>query len=280
MGSRTVAGLPLKPLTKSALGWAVGRALRFSIGVCVVALLLATTLSGEAAERFATVGYLAALFAAVALAAARFLPPSTEQLALGAPAFPTFLTYGGGIVLFLAVVAMLVSDPGAEAFALAGAVALVLLAVLVRCGSVAAFAATLARGGFLVAATRYAAVLTVAVLGLAALIGGDELETLGTLAYRLMVVATCAVAVSLLAPTKFGAALRRGWVVSVATLDRLAHAFVFERTAAYAATVAVAAMLPASLLPQPYCEPFAVGAYVAAVAAAVGVAMECRRLRS
>ena len=275
-----MAGLSLKPLTKSALSWAVGRTLRLSIGICVVALLLAMTLSGDSAERFATVGYLAAIVGAVALAATRFLPPADERLMPGVPAFPIFLGYGGGIVLFLAVAALLVSDPGAEGFALAGAALLVLLAVLMRCGSLAAFAASLARGGLLVAATRYAVVLSVAAFALAALIGGDAREALSTFAYRLIVVATCAVAASLLAPTKVGRAVRSGSIAFVAILDRFAHAFVFERTAAYAATVAVGAMLPASLLPQPYCEPFAVVAYVAAVAAAVGVAMECRRLRS
>lgn len=275
-----MAGIPFKPLTKSALAWAVGRALRFSIGTCVVALLLATTLSGDAAERFATVGYLAAIFTAIALIATRFLPPADERSGPDRPPFPLFLGYSGGIVFFLAVIAMLVSDPGAEAFALTAAVLLVFFAVLVRCGKVSAFAAALARGGFLAAVTRYAAVLGAAVLALAALIGDAQLETLGTLGYRLMAVATCAVAVSLLAPTKVGIRVQSGWIAFVATLDKLAHAFVFERAAAYGAIVSVAAMLPASLLPQPYSEPFAVAAYVAAVAAAIGVSLECRRLRS
>ena len=42
----------------------------------------------------------------------------------------------------------------------------------------------------------------------------------------------------------------------------------------------IAAIVPATFLPANYAEPFAIATYAAAFAAAFGVAMECRRLRS
>lgn len=276
-----MADSPLRPLSRSVLAWALGRALRFAIGTCVVALLLATTLSGEAAERFATTAYLAAIFAALALALQRFLPRTgAEERSAASAAFPAFLSYSIGVVIFLSIVATLASQPGAEVLALVVAFALVLVAVLVRCGTIAALNVTLTRGGRIVAASRYAVVAVVGALALAALLGGDAAESIVRFAFRLTIVATLLIAASLLAPTNAGAWLQKSYAQTVERLDRFAPAFVFERTASYAAIVAVAAMIQASLLPPPFAEPFAITAYVAAAAAAFGVAMECRRLRS
>lgn len=268
-------------LNRTTLAWAIGRALRLSIGTCVLALILATTLSGSAAERFATTAYLAAIFAAIALAIRWFLPAgSPEQPGRHAPAFPTFFGYSIGIVLFLSVVAGLVSQPGAEAFALAVCAAIVVVAVLARCGAFAASHAALQRGGLIVGATRYAVLIAVLTLASAALIGGYTAEAIVTFAFRVAVVATLLIAASLLAPTKAGVFVQDTYHRTISMLDRLTRAFVFERTARYAAIVAIAAIVPATFLPADAREPFAIAAYAAAIVAAFGVAMECRRLRS
>jgi hypothetical protein len=263
------------------MAWALTRALRFAIGTCVVALILATTLSGETAERFATTAYLAAIVAAVALAAGRFLPvASQESAAVPVPVFPKFLAYSTGLAFFLSLAAALVSQPGAEALAIIACFALVFLAVLVRCGTMAAFNTRLVRGGFIEAAIRYAVLFGISALAIAGLVPSDAVDSLTKFAYRLMILATLLLCVSLIAPTRAGLWVQRSSVRTVAWLDQLADAFVFERTVSYAAIVAVAAIALASLLPAPFAEPFAIAAYTAAVCAAVGVAMECRRLRS
>lgn len=267
-------------MNRSALAWALGRGLRFAVGTCVVALLLATTLSGSAAERFATTGYLAAIVAAVALAAGRFLPAPDANESQSRPIFPAFLGYSIGIVVALSVVAALVSQPGAEVVALIIAMLLFLVAVLVRSGAVGAFSQALASGGTLNAARRYVILAAVGLLAIAALAGSDVAEGVVVFAYRLAIVATLLFAASLLAPTQAGISIERSYRRLIAWLDELAHALVFERTATYAAIAALAAIIPASLLPAPFSEPFAATAWAAAAVAAFGVALECRRLRS
>ncbi|MFZ0365573.1 MAG: hypothetical protein WAL67_15330, partial [Candidatus Cybelea sp.] len=105
----------------SALGWALRGAIGLAIVTCIVALLLAACLSGDASERFATTAYLAALFAAIALAITHFVPQvdRQERPAYSLPAFPALLGCALGIVVFVSVVAVLVSQPGGEMLALA-----------------------------------------------------------------------------------------------------------------------------------------------------------------
>lgn len=260
-------------MTRSAVHWALGRALRFAVGTCVVALVLATTLAGDAAERFATTAYLAAIFAALALAAARVLPaPAAENASeSAAPLFPAFLAYAIGITFLVTVVAALVSLPGAETFALVAGAALICATILARSGALAAFNSALMRGGALIAASRYAAFIGVLALALAAIAGGEAAESIVRGAYRLMLLAGFFVAASLLAPTGAGDWGRTIW--------QSVTAF-FDQGTLVAATVTVAAIVTTSVLPAPYSEPFAIAAYVAAACAAVGVGMECRRLRS
>lgn len=265
-------------MSRSVFAWALSRALRLAIGTCVVGLLLATTLSGDVAERLATAAYLAAIFAAFALVLGRFFPYAAEERRAVSAAFPAFLSFSAGVVVFLSLLALLVSQPGAEALILLVAVALIVTAVLVRCGTAGAFNDLLTRGGFLAAVSRYAAVAIVVALALAAIFGADD--SIVAFAFRLTTVATLAIALSLFAPTKAGLWAQNQYVCAIAELDRLARAFVFERTATYAAIVAVAAMIVASVLPLGYAESFGIVAYVAAASAAFGVAMECRRLRS
>lgn len=268
-------------LNRATFAWAVERALRFAIGTCVIALILATTLSGAAAERFATTAYLAAIFAAAALAIGRFLPRGKPQeSAIASAAFPAFLSGSIVVLALVSIVAGLVSQPGAEAYLLAACVALVFLAVLARSGAIAAFYAALMRGGILVAASRCAVLIAVCALAIGALFGGYTSEPMVTFACQAAVAAAILIAASLLMPTKTGIFVQRTYARTIQLLDRLTRAFVFERTASYAAIVAIAAIVPATFLPANYAEPFAIAAYAAALVAAFGVAMECRRLRS
>jgi amino acid transporter len=121
-------------LTESALAWALRGATRFAIATCVVALLLAAYLSGADAERFATTAYLAAFFAAVALAIEHFLAEADrpEQRSSSKPTLLTILGWAGGVFVLLCVVAALVSKPGGEIVAIIAGFALVLLAALAR----------------------------------------------------------------------------------------------------------------------------------------------------
>jgi len=250
----------------------------------VVSLLLATTLSGEGAERFATAAYLSAIFAAVALALSRFFPAATVEDRTATepptPLFPKFLGRSVAIVLLLGIVAAFASAPGAEALVLGTSLVLIVIAALERSGTIASFNRALRGGGFLRAAARYGVVAAVAALVVAALPGNDNADAFASVAFRIAVLVTIALAMSLLAPTKAGVLARLACARTVEKLDLLTRALVFERAATFAGIAAVVALLPASVIPQPYDEPFAILAYIAAIAAAVAVAMECRRLRS
>jgi hypothetical protein len=268
-------------LNRGTVAWALGRALRLSVAICVVALLLATTLSGAAAERFATVGYLAAIFAAAALALSRFLPaPARVERRSPTPPFPAFLGYAGLVVLFLSVAAGFVSQPGAEVVALAAGAALVVLAILVRSGTLAEFNAALGRGGVTVAGSRYAIAIAVSAFAIGALVGAYNAESVVTFGYRLAVIATLFVAATLLTPTSAGVFAKATYGRTIGALDRLGRTLVFGRTASYAATVTVAGFIAAAVIPWPFGKAFAVIAYVGAVATALSLILECRRLRS
>jgi hypothetical protein len=267
------------PLTL-ALAATLRQATRLAVGTCVTALVLAAVLGGEAPERFATTAYLAAIFLAVVLVASRLLRGGVTAGTGAGAAFPSFLSYSVCVAIFLSVGATLVSQPGGEVLATFACVALIVAVAAVRCGAVASLNGALVRGGFLAAASRYAVLGTVVAFGIAALTGGDAGETFTKFAYRLMVLVAMLIVASLLAPGIIGVWLRRNFERSVATLDRYMRALVFERTATSAAFAAVAAMLVASIVPVGFAEPFAIIAYLAGAAAVVGVAMECRRLRS
>lgn len=238
---------------------------------------------GRSSERFATVAYLAAIFAALTLAVERFVPgvPSSDRNAISGPVFPSFLGYSVGGAIFLGLVATLVTDPGAELLALAGCAALVVATAFVRSGTLAACAralhAALARGGIIAAAVQYVVLAATCALGLAALVPADASEGFVEFAYRLIALAMLLFAASLLAPTRAGVWLQKSCANAVALLDR---PLVLDRTVRSCAVAAVAAMVVASLLRAPFAEPFAIAAYVAAAFAAFVLALECRRLRA
>ena len=281
MGSGTMADRNAGVLKRSAIAWALRQGLRFAVATCVVALILATTLSGAGAERFATVAYLAAIVAALTLAGGWFFPATevSPRDAVAQPPFPIFLGYALGVVTALSILAALVSQAGAEALVLVGAFALVVFAVLARSGRLAVFAAALGAGGLPAAASRYAVLGGVCALAFAALAGSEAGEGAVFLSYWLAVVATIAIAVMLVAPTRAGIAARQASRRIVRRVDGLARRLVFQRSATNAAIVAIASLVAGSLLPSPFSEPFAAVAYAAAAVATVSVAVECRRMR-
>ncbi len=129
---------PVRPLS-AALAWALRGALRVAAGSCIVALVLAMTFSGETAERFATAAYLTAIFAGVGLVIQHFLPAvASEPESSSAATFPSLFGYSIGIVIFLTVVAAAASQPGGEVLAFVACGAAIIVAVLVRVGTIAA----------------------------------------------------------------------------------------------------------------------------------------------
>jgi hypothetical protein len=260
----------------AAVAWALRRALRVAIATAVVALLFATTLSGEGAERLATTAYLAAIFAGVALIVARFLPQPAPESAIPERAFPVFIAFLFGVGALVGAGVALASLPGAEALAIIASFALVAVTALARSGSLAALNAALVRYGAVAAVTRYAIALALCALAVAALFGS---EAAANLAYRLAFVAALGLCVTLIAPTRAGLFLRELFARSGSALDRLGDTFSRERIAGYATAIAVAALISAMLLARDEAEPLAIAAWVAAAAATLAVAVECRRLR-
>jgi hypothetical protein len=114
---------------------------------------------------------------------------------------------------------------------------------------------------------------------LAALLPSDLAGGAANFAYRLMILAGLFVAAVLIAPTPAGLLLKQRFEQLRTRFDRLADALVFKRTASWAAVVAAAVLVVASLLPSAYAEPLAVAAYLAVAVAVVCIAVECRRLR-
>jgi hypothetical protein len=263
-------------MSRAAFAWAVSRALRYAIGIGVVALLLAMTMSGVAAERFATVAYLAAIAAAIAIVAGRFLPAPDDAARSQAP-FPLFLGFCVGVIAILSALAALVSEPAAEAGALLACIGLVVFAVLVRCGTVAAFGWATLRGGPLAAMVRYAVLACLTAFVVAAISSGTGEDRDAILAFRLMVVVGVLLAVVMFGRTEPGTRLSAALGAFVA---RLARELAFAKSVRNIAAIAVLSMLVAGVLPQPYSEPFAAIAYAAFVAASFGLIVECRRLRA
>jgi uncharacterized membrane protein YtjA (UPF0391 family) len=264
-------------LKSSNVAWVLGHAVRLAVATVVIALILATTLQGEGAERLATTAYLAAIFAGIALVIQRFLP-AAEPIPV-TQAFPAFFTFFVAVAFLISLAAMLVSDAGAETILIVACFGIVAVAVLIRSGTFAALNAVLVRGGRAEAAARYAVMFAIFALVLAALLPGDLAGGAANIAYRLMIFAALFLVALLIAPTPAGLFLKQRSEQLRTWFDKLARALVFERAATSAAVIAVAVLLPASFLPNAYAEPLAVAAYLAAAVALVCIAVECRRLR-
>ena len=261
----------------SACAWALGRALAYATATAIVAIVIASFFSGADAERFATTAYVAALVAALILALKWFVrdaPASGSRRAKG-PIFPAVFTFTSGVGALLMLGAAFASEPGSEVLAVAACCGLVAAAALVRSGAIASANAKLLRGDRLSVATRYAVVAAVVALAARALLGNAG-EGVVRIAYTAVIVATVAIAASLIAPTPTGAALHRHYERISNALRAPASARIFARTAQYAVATAVAGLVLASVVPQAYAERFTTTAYLATLFAALGIAMTWR----
>ncbi|MBV9027329.1 MAG: hypothetical protein JO311_01815, partial [Candidatus Eremiobacteraeota bacterium] len=239
----------------------------------VVALAIATIAAGTAAERFATVAYVAAIAAAIAAVLRWFLPaaPSTRAVA-GAP-FPRIFAFALGLALLIAAGAAAASQTAAEirvvalCFAIAGA------AALVHGGAFSAVRRRLTDVNYLTVAIRYCVIVALCSLGAAALFAGEATDALAKLAYASAFVAAALVIASLAAPLRAGALASRGYAEARRLLATPAAADVFARAVWYCVAAIVAGLALASLLPAAYAERFATAAYLASLLAAFAIGM-------
>ncbi|HVR46363.1 MAG TPA: hypothetical protein VMT95_06970 [Candidatus Binatia bacterium] len=262
----------------NACVWALGRALAYATATAIAAIVIASLVSGADAERFATTAYVAALVAALILAVKWFLrdaPVSGVSRPRGA-IFPAAFTFTSGVGALLLLGAAFASQPGSELLAVAACFGLVVAAALVRGGAILSVNAKLLHGDRLSVATRYAVVAAVVALAARALLSSNVGEGFVRLAYAAMVIATVAIAASLIAPTAAGATLRRGYARASSALRAPQSPRVFARMAQYAVATAVAGLILASLLPEAYAERFTTTAYLATIFAALGIGMTWR----
>ncbi len=259
----------------NAGAWALGRALQYAAATAVVALIAAILFPGDDAERFATTAYVAAIVAALVLALKWFLPQAPAAQHRG-PAFPAIFTFSLWVALFLIVGGAFVSQPGAEVRAVAACFGLIGAGAIVRAGTIGAIGGKLARGDRLAAATRYAIATAIVALGAGAWLASGSAEGLVRLAYAATVVATVAVAASMLAPTRAGAFAMQTYSRAAVMLKTPASAEIFARTTEYAVAVAIAALVLAALTPQLFAERFATAAYLAILFAGLGIAVKWR----
>jgi len=281
VGAGALADRKVESLNRSIVAWALSRGLGLAIATCVVALILATTLSDEAAERLATTAYVAMIFAAIVFFAARIVPATQDHSSHDTGfTFPAFLGYAGAVVVCVSVLAALVSQPGAEVLAIGAGFGLLAAAALVRAGAPASLKAALLHGGVKAATVRCAALVAAGALAVAAFLPEYEGGIAARFAYWVAIIATLALGASIVAPTAAGLWMRRGYARVIRRLDRAGEARFFARSAAYAAGVSVASIIVTVFLPAAVAKPLAVIAYFAAAAAAVSLAMECRRMRA
>jgi len=261
---------------RSSFAWALERALRYAIGTCVIAIVLATALSGAAAEQFATSAYLAAFFAALALLFGRIVGRASEEPDAAIPVFPPFFTFSIAVTLILAVVVPLVSQPGAEALVVAGSLALVAAVALVRSGVALSALSFVKRGIAALTPIRDVVGVGVCLLLVAAFLRGAPADQAAALAYALMIVAALLLAETLIGWARLLRWLRLRYARANEVLDE-AGAQVGRRAARCAAIVAAIALAAASLSPHRGAEAFAFAAFFAAACAAFGVAIACWR---
>ena len=254
----------------------LGRATGYAVATCVVALALSAMLSGSDAERFATTAYLAATFAALAMALRWVLPAAEppQRARAAQPPFPRAFKFTVAVASLVACGALLVSDPGSEGIAIAAFFVLVGVVALVKAGVVAGVITTLASGGRLAAARRYAAIVGGCALVTAAMLAPQNSESYARGGYVLAVVGAFSVAASLFLASRDR--LRAKVVGMAALLTTPASAAVFAATATYAAATAALALMLAALLPGPDAERFATTGYIAVVFAAAALAAKWR----
>jgi hypothetical protein len=262
----------------SACVWALGRALAYATATALAAIVIASLISGADAERFATTAYLAAIVAALILVVKWFFreAPASDSRRAPGPVFPIVFTFASGVGALLLIGAAFASEPGSEVLAVAACFGLIAAAALVHGGAIGAANARLRGGGGLSAATRYAVVAAVAALAMRALLSTHAGDGFAKLAYAAAVLATLAVAASLIEPTAAGAALRIRFAKLASAMRAPGSPRVFARTAEYAVATVIAALILASFLPQAYAERFTTTAYLATLFAALAIGVMWR----
>jgi hypothetical protein len=260
---------------------ALRHALRYTIGMAVVALIVSNLLPETDAERLATTAYLAVIFAALTLTALHFVSAGTtvETKHPSAVKLPAVLLPAAVVTIILVVGAFFAGQPGTEAILLLVCAALVAAMALGGNALLAAVRDELAGGGVLATLTRYGVLATltrysvfvgILVLLLAIVVPADMQPFVLEVGCWAVVAATIFLAASLISRTGLGK------FVMAAFKD--APILSFGRITGYAAYACAGALLVAALWPRGG-ETFAFTAYVAIVIATVGVAIEIR-LRS
>jgi hypothetical protein len=254
---------------ESSLVSGLRRALRYTVGTAIVALLGSNLLSDTDAERLATTAYLAVIFAVVALTALHFVSGG-ETAQTKRPLVVTFPTALQSVVLVAIVIfvgAALAGQPGAEAFAFLACAAFAAFMALSGGGLFRTLHVSLAAGGVPAALTRYGALAGIVALLLATVLPAEMRGVVVEGACWAVVTVAIALSASLVRRTSLGrfvmAAFKGGPTMT------------FERMIGYAACACAGALLAAALLPQNG-ETLAFSAYVAIVIATVGVAVETR----
>jgi hypothetical protein len=245
------------------------RALRYTVGTAIVALIVSNLLPDTDAERLATTAYLAVIFAVVTLAALHFVSggATAETERPMVVTFPTALLSVVLVAIVLVVGAALAEQPGAEAFAFLACATFAAFMALSGGGLFRVLHAALAAGGVPAALTRYGALAGIVALLLATLLPAEMRGVVVEGAGWAVVIVAIALSVSLVGRTGFGKLVVAGF--------KGAPTMTFERTIGYAACACAGALLAAALLPQSG-ETLAFSAYVAIVIATVGVAVETR----
>lgn len=259
-----------------AVVWALDRALAYAVATAVIALLLSMLVPDTDAERLATVAYLGAIFAAIILAVKWFVPAAPAQglpkLALSS--FPEVLGFAAGITILLTAAATFAPNAGAEVQLIAFSLVAVAVAAIGRAGAFARLRARLRNGGPLATTTRYASVVAISSLVLAALLPVEVTDFFAKLGYAAATLAALCFLASVLAPTPAGASIRKTYAAALETSGEA----VFQPAIRYAALTLAVAFAIAALLPRWLAEPFAVLGYAAAVVATLCVGAECRRV--
>jgi hypothetical protein len=269
-------------LKREALSWALTGAVRYAVATALVAIVLAIALPDAGAERFATTAYIAAIFAAIVIGAQWLIFHRAGAGMVRSPTlnFPRALAFASGLTVLLVAASVLVGDPGAETALLVYCCAAVILAAVGRAGAFAWIHAKLSGGDRALATIRYGSIVAGVALLMDALLPGTISEFLCAIAYCAALVAGATLAWRLTAPTPLGAFLRQGWMESAETVAQLSAGRAFARLINASVVAIAASIVAASILRRPFSEPFAAVAYLGAVFAAVGVAMECWRRRA
>jgi hypothetical protein len=248
---------------------ALRRALRYTVGTAIVALIASSLLPEMDGERLATTAYLAVIFAVVTLTALHFFsggaPAETKRPVV--ITFPTALLSVVLVTTVLLVGTTLAGQPGAEALLLVGCAALTAFLALSGAGLLRAGHVALAAGGALAAFTRYSVLTGIVAIVLANFLPVEMRDVAVEGACWAGAAAATFLSVSLLRRTgarKFVMAAFRGGPTET-----------FGRMIGYAAGACAAALLAAAFLPQNG-DILAFSAYLAIVIATVGVAVELR----